>query len=71
MNLAYSLDGCLRIFQSGKYGIVEVRSHLYPGSWRRCLHKMTVTEAWGFFMNQAKFHMDPAEYFQPVVSPGV
>lgn len=71
MNLAYSLDGCLRISEVGKYGIVELRSHLYPGRWLRCLSAMTVVEAWEFFMSQAKFHSDPTKYFQPVVEPGV
>lgn len=68
--LAYSLDGCLRIRQTSKtHAQVELRSHLYPGSWGA--KKYPIDYAWKFFHAQCKFHDDPHGFTQPIVQPGV
>lgn len=70
--IAYSLDGCLRLVRtSAASGVVELRSHLYPGYWRWCVRrKFTFPEAEALFEGQCFHHVDPHQYFQPVVRPG-
>lgn len=70
--VAYSLDGCLRLIYLGRgRGRVELRSHLYPGSWTWCVKRfMKLEEARTLFDNQAAFHADPSQYTKPVVRPG-
>lgn len=72
--LAHSLDGCLRLkanLTSGK-GVVELRSHLYPTLWTYCVWRsLPLAEAWDLFNNQTMHHVNPHQYHQPVVQPGV
>lgn len=71
--LAHTLDGCMRIRAlSSKRGVVELRSHLYPGSWSWCVYRsLPIAEAWELFHGQAYHHVDPNRFFQPLVSPGL
>lgn len=71
--LAHSLDGCLRLRElGGGLGVVELRSHLYPGRWTWCVWEyLHLDRAMDLFMNQARHHTDPSKFFKPVVDPGV
>lgn len=73
--LAIALNGCLRIRtlnKAGTKGVVEIRSHLFPGDWTYCVHRnLKIEDAMELFMNQARHHTDPKKFFQPVVQPGV
>lgn len=67
--LAHSLEGTLRIRQQGSRGVVEIRSHLFPGDWTYCVWRsLPLSEAWDLFVNQCQHRV---QYTQPVVNPGV
>lgn len=73
-DIAYSLDGCLRLIQFGRHGekgCVQIRAHLYPGDWSSCVYRQQpFDDAKQFFWEQAIFHVDRHRFFQPVVEPG-
>lgn len=71
--LAMSLNGLLRVRKiSKKRGVVEIRSHLYPGDWTWCVWRSNSLDmAMQLFMNQAGHHLDGAKYIKPIVQPGV
>lgn len=71
--LAISLDGLLRVRKLSNFrGVVELRSHLFPGDWTWCVYRSTPLDmAMELFLNQARHHVDPAKFIKPIVQPGV
>lgn len=69
--LAHSLEGTLRIRQQGNhgtFGVVEIRSHLFPGDWTYCVWRsLPIDKAWDLFHGQCQHR---PQYTQPVVQPG-
>lgn len=71
---AHSLNGLLRLraTKNGKNGVVEIRSHLFPGSWTWCVYRsLPLEKAEELFENQCVHHTNPNQFFQPIVQPGV
>lgn len=73
MILAISLDGLLRIRrQSNLAAVVELRSPAFPGDWTYCVWRSCpIDEAWTLFLNQCLHHLDPHNYMDSIVQPGV
>ena len=71
--LAISLDGLLRLRKISNFrGVVEIRSHLFPGTWTWCVYKSTPLDmAHDLFLNQARHHTDSTKFTTPIVQPGV
>lgn len=71
--LVFSLDGLMRLraLKNGK-GVVEIRSHPFPGTWTWCVYRsLPMEKAMDLFMNQARHHTDPSIFTTPIVQPGI
>lgn len=71
--LVFSIDGLLRLraLKGGK-AVVELRSHLFPGSWTYCVYRsLPMEKAMDLFLSQARHHVDPNIFIKPIVDRGV
>ena len=72
--VAQSLNGCLRlnVSKDGKKGVVEIRSHLFPGEWTYCVYRsLPIDRAWELFESQVVWHVDKNKFLEPIVDIGV